>query len=244
MDWNTSERAVSDVLAFVLTIGIILTAATTAYVVGIDELTDVRDFEEEQSAVRAMEGAGGTFAEVYRGDAPRRSVELAVGEGTLTVEDASISVRVLDSGGTVLDDRTFQTNALSLSNDGVTASFESGLVAQRSGDVALDRRRPALVCGEAVATVTAVKLRGASSHGGGSVVVDATRDATASALVPMDPEDGASVVVDVSGTANRDAWERSLKANPDWSFAGSGQYECTAETVFVRHVVIDLYVRS
>lgn len=239
MNWNTHDRAVSDLVAFTLIIGIILLSVTTAYVVGIDELGDARDFEREQSAVRAMESGGDTFTEVTRGDAPRRSVEFDTESSSLTVEQSSIRIRA-DGGSWV----PFQTNALSLSAGETTASFESGLVGQRVESVALDRREPSFVCGETT-TLTVVELRGSGSYSGGSVVVDAARDRSASGLALS--EDGVDrVVVEVSDSVNQDAWERTLEAD-GWNHvgaAGSGQYECSTETVHVRRVVVDLTFRS
>lgn len=241
MNVSTRDRAVSDVLAFAITVGLILASATTAYVVGVGELTDVQEYEREQKVVHAIELADDAFDAVYRGDAPRRTTELDVEGASLTVEPSSVGVNVGFEGGG-WNNTTHTTNALSLSVDDTTASTESGLVARRVGGLALDRRAPSFVCG-GTTTLTVVELRGSWSYGGGSVVVEATRDDRASEFASW--SNASRVVVDVSGSVNRGAWERALEAN-GWQAMPSadGQYGCSASTVHVRTVVVDLRATS
>jgi hypothetical protein len=249
MDTHARDRGVSDVLGFVLTVGLILTAATTAYVVGVDELNDVKQFEQQQGTSRSVELAADTFAEIYRGDAPRRAVEFDVSDRTLAVEASSITIGVEDGSFDELDSRTYDTGALSLDTGGTVASFESGLVAERFEKTALDRRRPPIVCNDATTTLTVVELEGDASYSGGSVVVDATHDAAGSGLEELSHTDTEWVVIDVSDSVNRDAWGRSLEAS-GWTSSDSepaldaGEYACSTDTVLVRHVVFDLQFRA
>lgn len=249
MDGHTNDRGVSDVLGFVLIVGLILTAATTTYVVGVGELDDVKEYEQQRSSARSMQLAANTFAEVYRGDAPRRTVEFDVTDRTLTVEESSLSIGIEDASFDELDDRTYDSNALSLNTGETVASYESGLVAERFEGATLDRRTPPMVCGDAGVTLTVVELNGDASYSGGSVVVDAARDAGTSDVVELSDEDAAWVVVDVSESVNRGAWERSLAAS-GWNSSETepslddDEFACAADSVLVRHVVFDLSFRS
>lgn len=94
------ERAVSDVLGFVLVFSLVLTTVALVYVTGFDSLQTARDAEERQNVERAFDILDDNLNEIVTGDSPIRGTEIKVGTSRMYNGDSiSVTVNVTDDSG-------------------------------------------------------------------------------------------------------------------------------------------------
>jgi hypothetical protein len=77
------ERAVSDVIGFILVFGLIITTVSLVYVVGFSSLDNARAVEERKNAERAFDILADNINDVVEGNAPTRGTEIKVGDAKL-----------------------------------------------------------------------------------------------------------------------------------------------------------------
>lgn len=80
------DRAVSEVMGFVLVFGLVLGTISLVYVSGIAGLDDTRDSERLQNAERAFDVLADNFKALGRGDAPNRATEIRLADSQLSME--------------------------------------------------------------------------------------------------------------------------------------------------------------
>lgn len=249
-----SNRAVSDVIAFVLTFSVIISAVGFIYIGGFDALGEVRDSEEINSGERTMRGVAETFEDIHRNGAPGRSIEVGVEGGSLSLRESTVEVTVEDSGGTVLTDRDLSVEALvftPVEGGSTEYIYDTGAVFRVQGNGSLIRHRPVLSCTDQAAVVSIVKLRG-DVNVGDAGAVRVTGERGAANLVYPDPESGSSaddaanLTLDFSNVYTPDgtstnAWARFMRAENGWGEATDGTFYCDGiDRVFVRQTTIRL----
>lgn len=79
----SDERAVSDIIGFVLVFGLIITTVSIVYVVGFSGLDNARDVEERRNVERAFDILADNVDDVIEGKAPARGTEIKVGDARL-----------------------------------------------------------------------------------------------------------------------------------------------------------------
>jgi len=93
-----SDRAVSEVVSYVLVFGLVVSAVGIVSVSGLSTLQDVRDDEQIENAQRAFDVLADNLADVHRRGAPSRATELSLGEAQLSTGDnVTMRVRVKSS---------------------------------------------------------------------------------------------------------------------------------------------------
>jgi hypothetical protein len=174
----SADRGLSDVLAFIFTFSIIILSVSAVSVVGVDQLTEVRDREQVNSAERGMVALATTFDDLSRQDDAFRATELSLQDGRLQMDQSSlwIDVRSNHSGETWQTaengPRTIQVQSLQHRLDNphgnVTIAYEAGGVFRSDGATAT--YRPPIRCApeQGTAVVTITELTGATSVGAGS----------------------------------------------------------------------------
>ena len=73
------ERAVSDVLAFIIVFSIIITSVALVYGTGFSSLDQVREGEQKANAERAFEAIAYSMDDIETGAATRRGGSLELG---------------------------------------------------------------------------------------------------------------------------------------------------------------------
>lgn len=79
-----SDRAVSEVISYVLVFALITGAVAVVSVSGLATLQDTRNAEQINNAERAYDVLGDNMADIYRRDAPSRATELNLAGSTLS----------------------------------------------------------------------------------------------------------------------------------------------------------------
>lgn len=254
------ERGLSDVIAFTLMFAIIILAVAAVATVGVDQLTELRDREQINSAERAMEGFAATVDDIHRHGDPFRVVELSLGNGGIWVQEATISV---SASGTSVD---IPVNSLRHRLDGnagtVTLSYEAGGVFRSDG--ASPSYEPRVACdpstGTAVISVVNLTTDDSIDIAGGSssrpfidpleVPGDApARDteqsvrfrASSLSTWSRSLSTTSGVSINVSETASPEQWAAYLESAESWTSAGDRKFTCTAANkVLVRNTTIRL----
>ncbi|MFB6073522.1 MAG: hypothetical protein ABEJ89_00760 [Haloarculaceae archaeon] len=240
----SDDRAVSDVVAFTLTFGIIVASIGLVTFGSTAALQGVRDDARSTAAEVSMNGFDTALQDVTRG-VPRRRIAFDLSGDGLTRRDSSIHVAVDRADGSTVS-ATVDTGAFvrSTTEDARIAATSGALFRlQRGGQTTLDP--PPFRCGEDTAHVTLVRFDGdVDVASQGTAQIDLSRDATR--LVHPDPSGGSTpavdeVRVDVSNTAYPDAWAQAFDRHLGWESRGSGVYACDhVDRAVVRVVVIDL----
>ena len=248
----SSNRAVSDVVAFVLVFSIIIASVGVVTVFGFGALDDLQEGEQNANAERAMAAMAVGMEDVLKHRSPRRQLSMNPQGKSLIVADASrssvtISVDIA-GGGTVTESAT---GALVYAPEANTElGYEAGAVFRRQRDQVTMVRAPLTRCDtdDDHASVTMPTLKPEGEQGGissdGSVAIEAKLDTDrlqSSAVFPgervEDSDDVDSVEIDVSDSAYSDAWREHLE-NEGWSEVSTDVYECNVGgdgSAFVRN---------
>jgi len=159
------DRGVSDVLAFVLIFSVVIASGSLVATAGLDQLTDLRDYEQVQSSERAMEMAAADLNKLVEGG-PITELDFALNGGTIGVEESSIELNVTGAGvDTSGINDTYQINSLehrvSRGNRDITLAYESGAVVRSDG--ATFEYEPRWHTDDGTVIVTLVSLREGTS---------------------------------------------------------------------------------
>lgn len=265
------DRAVSETLGFVLTFALVVTAVGLVSTAGLGTLTELRDTEQLNSADRGMQHLDSTFDDLDRGD-PRRSAQLSLNGGRLSLNRTNLSVAVWDHGsrsGTPIATVNESVMALEHTVEGEQVVYEAGAVLR--SDAGTIRRQPSITCRDSRAIVSLIavtndsddvaKGRGddqtrridvrdlptddAIAEGDeGRIEVTGIRNRTRLPYVEPQAESPTTrdVVVNVSATSNPSQWDRYFDRRPDWQRDSDHVFHCAADSVHVRVTEIELTV--
>lgn len=146
-----SERAVSDVIGFILVFSFISLTVGVVSITGFTGLEDRQDVEQVNNAERAFEILADNIEDIERRGAPRRSTEIGLAGAQLSsAETTKVEVTVLDS--TTSPPTRLSTNVKILNPirysapDGTTLVYENGAVIREDPNGgAVMKREPKLV---------------------------------------------------------------------------------------------------
>jgi len=237
------ERAVSDVLAFVIVFSIIITSVALVYSTGFSGLQDVRDGEQKANAERAMEALGLSMADIVKGEATRRGGSVNLGGAQLRTNGSTeVSVEVGPPSSPTFS-TTETVGSFEFYADDTAVAYESGGVFRRDGRASVTVVEPTVTCNSDTAVVSLVAVTPLSGGLGATDNVEVTMAEQSTQLLHTQTGSGFDVDVDVTGTEYTPAWERTLREQ-GWTIDGTGsdsvQTSCTTDRVVVRLVVIEL----
>ncbi|WP_136715716.1 DUF7289 family protein [Halorientalis salina] len=89
------ERAVTDVIGFILVFGLVATTVAIVSVSGLSTLQDARNAEQINNAERAFDVLADNMADIYQEGAPHRATEVSLDDATM---NTATSVRINVSG--------------------------------------------------------------------------------------------------------------------------------------------------
>ncbi|WP_306057605.1 DUF7289 family protein [Natronococcus wangiae] len=226
------DRAVSEVLSFVLAFGIILTSVAVLSMTGFQAMDDYRESEQLRNGERAMEALADNFNDVLRYDAiEKRHGELSLREGTVTTgnEGTNITVEFNESGNEV--EKTYDLGTFNYEYDSETIAYEGGAVVragETGGSVVLGD--PLLTCRDDTAIVSLVRVDAddrsiQSNDGVGFTAHVEERNSTT-----YDVDDGSkvSITVDDGETPYEGAWDT---VEDDWNGCEPNRVQITVVTV-------------
>lgn len=243
-DTPDADRALSDLIGFVLTFAIIIGAVGLVSTFGLSALNDLQQNEQQRNAERSFQILAENFETVTNRNAPERTSEINLRAGTLRAQnETTIRVQATGSGpGPVANfDRRFFVHSLVYEQGETTLAYESGATfrAARQGEVLVTD--PSLVCSGNSAIVSLVTLEPASerSFGSGTLQVTGALNETR-LLYPQNRSgrNGPTAADDVTVTfdsPNREAWVSYLDRQTNWDRVSSDTVVCqNVDRVYVR----------
>lgn len=203
-----TDRAVSEVLSFVLVFSIIIASIVLVSVAGLSSLQDARDAEQLNNAERAFDILSDNMADIYLRGAPSRATEISLGEAQLrTADNVTMTVEVQEGGAY---SRVGQWKIRPLRYDGNQEQalvYEAGSVFRTNRDSGIRIRDPPLVVNKnhVLITVIGTNRPTVQSLGGSTVLVRANhRDSD----IPYENSDSDAEKVRINVTGpHSDLWE-------------------------------------
>lgn len=214
-----NDRAVSDVLAFILVFGIILTSVATLSMFGFQAMTDYQEGEQQRNAGRAMESLAENFNDVMRYDGiEERRGELSLRDGAVTSGTDGTKLNVSVDGTFVGNHSTFDNvsgnefdlGTFAYESDSDTVAYEGGAVVRKGESGSAVLKRPHLKCnpdtGSAVVSLVRIDTENRtvqSSEGVSVSMIETDRNSI------VYEDDGNPIDVNVSATETpyRGAWD-------------------------------------
>lgn len=249
------DRAVSEVVSFILTFSILTMMIGVLYTAGVVSMAQLQTGNQMQNAEGVFFAMSDSFSELQEGQAPKRAgaLDLDVGASISVSNESSVDVVVNGPGYATslrtrsldyrLEDRavTYETGAVFRSNDDQTALLREpgGIFCTTSADGGSDESNASVV-----SVVTLVAPDGASQAAGTVTVTGVQRSTTILFPTTRSPTTAVeNVTIDVSSPREA-AWERYLTDAPGWEDPdGDGTFVCpNVDRAYVRHTVIEVSV--
>lgn len=248
MNW-TDDRAVSEVLGYVITFSLVVTGASVLFIAGHGTVDDIRDSEQMNNGGRAMNALAENLNDLSASRGPKREGEIRLAGGTLTFDDSTTLRVTVDDGSTTVGPTDVGTGRIFYRLNDRYVWYEAGSVFRSNAGSAHMEREPGLRCTASNAIVSSLSLELDSSSSDsigrqGSVLIVGER--MRSDLVypdsTTDPTGQTDVTLEVT-SENEDAWDRYLTES-GWSRTGPGTYDCETDDAVVRETVVRIDIRS
>jgi len=228
---GSDDRAVSDVLAFIIVFSIIITSVAITYTIGFGALKDAQAGEQSRNAERAMEALGTNFEAVERGEAESRAGQLALRGARMDVQDeSSINVTVVN-GSNSSSTGDLSMRSLTYEQDDTELAYQGGGVFRADDGASVLVQEPQMRCSDDRAVVTVVQLVSDEGGIGGSTGVEVGAKALGGGPSLVYPNrtraTGAdNVTLNLSDTRHEDAWDRYLTEDGNQWRGSGGDYVC------------------
>lgn len=248
------RRGISEILGFILTFAIIIGAVSFVYLAGFASLADLRTGEQVNSDGRTMRGVAEAFEDIHQDEAPERSIEIDLNQGSISRTESSVEFQVTYDSGSGPTTRTIPLDVgafrLEPADSETEFVYENGALFRLQNQGSLLRSRPSFTCTDTAAHVSVVTVRGDIDVSTSESVEVSASHRTSRLRYPkpgtdQSPEAASSITVDFSGSANTDAWEQFFvrEYGPDsWAQIGdTPQFECTGvKRVYIRETVVNV----
>lgn len=253
---TADDRAVSEVVAFILVFAIILISVGVLYSTGFQAMNSYQEHEQSKNAERAMESLADNFNDVIRyNGVNQRYGELSLREGTVSTSDSGTTLNITipdhDSNpiGTTNDqfagygdNATVDLGEFAYTSGSSRVAYEGGglVRAGDSGDWSLVRKYPQLKCGENAATISLVAISADDRSIQSSSGLGFTMSVESRSSKVYNGADSVSIAVD-DETEYEDAWNDIFTG--DWDNGNENDLtgECDdLERVVVTIVEVDL----
>lgn len=234
-----TDRAVSDVLGYVLVFSLIVSTIGMVYTTGVGGLNDVREAEKLSNGERAFDVLDSNLADLVSGTANVRATEVKLEDATLGFSDpVTVTVSVENGSSYEAELRPVYFSGTNRETRIVAAN---GAVFRQQGSEAVLRNEPDLVVGSSKAVVPLLLTRTRASDRAGSGHVLVRTKVADRAVVRLDAPDQEVTITVESPRAG--AWADYLEAETGQPCSvSSGIATCTidTETVYVQVVRIDV----
>ncbi|WP_276250293.1 DUF7289 family protein [Haloarcula rara] len=203
-----SERAVSEVVSYVLVFALVVSAVGVVSVSGLSTLQETRNDEQMANAQKAFSVLSDNVADVHRRDAPSRATEISLGEARLeTGSNVTMRVSVRNSSDTVLD-RSWKIRPIVYTGDeGRKLVYEGGAVFRTSNGGGIQVSDPPFVVNKDSVLISVVGLNRPDSQAySGSTVLIRTKNQGTSVAYSNTDNDAESVTVELQNTDQPGLW--------------------------------------
>ena len=227
------DRAVSEVVGFILVFAIIIGSVGILYVTGFGAMEDFQQSEQSQNAERAMEALAENFDDIQRNDGVRyRAGELNLRGGNLeTTDDGTRIIIENGSDGTLFNDTV---GSLTYDHEGTTIVYQGGAIIRDDPSGERIARPPPMACTDANeprAVISLLVIDDDSSDV--SITSASSQEVTASKEDVEVYRTGENISVSVDGGPYEERWNDAFEA--------SGLDDCGGDaTSIVRITTISL----
>lgn len=206
----TDDRAVSEVLGFVLTFSLITMTVAIVFTAGIGGLQDAQQAERANNVERAFDVLAHNFEDVHRRGAPSRATEIKLAGGELGHgERTTMTVEVENESVRIRSDPLVYTDP-----SGVQVAYEAGAVIRTDDGDSVMVTEPGFVIDETRSNLPLLRTTAppeeTSVSGGSTVLVRGFIECRSTECqtvgAPELFEDGGDVTVTVT-SPRYDAWE-------------------------------------
>ncbi|SDJ93732.1 DUF7289 family protein [Natronorubrum texcoconense] len=219
------DRAVSEVVAFVLVFGMILVSVGLLYTVGFQAMHDYQENEQLTNAERAMDALSDNFNDVLRySGVDQRYGEISMREGTVTTSGDGTAIDI-EIGDEQLEDEyeqfdlgtdsTVNLGEFRYHDGGDSVAYEGGglVRADESGSAVL--KQPRITCKDETAIISLVSITGGDHSIQSSEGLGVTMSVNERYSTVIDVNDGDTVSIEASSTDSQydTAWESALNSN-------------------------------
>ncbi|AGB36977.1 DUF7289 family protein [Natronococcus occultus] len=212
---GADDRAVSELLSFVLVFGLVFGSVAVLSVAGLGIVDDHREAEQLRTAERGVTSLAAELEDLARNPGlERRSGVVPLGDGSLTVGGGTELGLVVD-GDPVGD--PIELGAVAYRSGDETVAYDGGAVVRADEETSRFRTRPPVSCRGGTATVSLVQVESADPTvrtGGQAVVTARVEDRTVESYAVEDA---------VSMTVVETDYERA------WRTAAADLEDCEAD---------------
>lgn len=247
------ERAVSDLIGFVLVFSLITAIVAIVSIAGLGSLENARDAQQTDNAERAMEVLSDNMADITERGAPSRATEVSLEDASMYMgEDTLIEVRDPDNGdASFLTSRVYKVTPIVYEDENAKLIYVNGAVfrEEREGGVVLQSWEPVLDEDRTIIPI----VNTASSTGGPQLISSTTvlvRANRYQRVVPVTDDTGVYDDVWINVTSERsDLWKRMLESTDDLDCndAGPDRIECqlqyTPDRIYVTDTRISIALK-
>jgi len=245
---GADTRAVSELVGFSLTFGVVLVSVTLIATLGFGQLTDFRDAQQLDNAEQTMEIIGQSLESLEEGDAVIRSEAMDLSGAAIEVQKGSIAkVSVFNSSGGRLHSELLDLNALVYSQGSTSIAYENGATYRFESHGSVMNTEPKFVCDDDVAVLSFVTVKDRRDSGrisAGEVSIRATRSDTR-LVYPMNrtggnATNGANVTVEMT-SPREEPWIDHFESADNWNTSGT-TIQCggSLDRVYVRQTNVSL----
>ena len=235
-----ADRAVSDVLGYVLVFSLIVSTLGVVYTTGLGGLDDVRQSEKISNAERAFDVLDANTDDLVRGKAHTRATEIKLEGATLGFEDPAV-VNVSAGDGQFYRG-VMRPIYFTGETDETRVVYENGAVFRQDATTAVIRNHPDFTFGETtVVPLVITRTRDTGRSGSGRILV---RTEVADRSVEKFPVDGGNATISIT-SPRADAWAEHIGAASEGDCTvANDTATCTVNTdvVYVQVVRIDVTV--
>ena len=162
----------SDVVAFTLMFGIILTSVGLVATFGLAELESFDSAQQLDNAERTFELVARSFEELEETQSTVRTEAVELSGGSITVSESSdltVTVRDFDSGSAP-NEETFDLNALVYETPDSIVGYENGATfrQRKQSDGGIINHEPGMICSDGTAVLSFVTVESSGEQLGGS----------------------------------------------------------------------------
>ena len=215
-----SDRAVSEVVSYVLVFALVVSAVGIVSVSGLSALQDTRNDEQMDNAERAFDVLADNLADIHRRDAPSRATEISLGEAKMaTGDNVTMRVNVTDTSGTWRSKGWKIRPLVYTGDEGRKLVYEAGAVFRTSNGGGIRITDPPFVVSEDRVLISVVGLNRPDRQAlSGSTVLIRGNNRGTTLAYNNTANDVSSLNVSIRGTPRTDLWRTY--------FQGSG-FSCT-----------------
>ena len=219
---STRDRAVSDLLAFVLVFGIIITSVGVVYIFGLGALGDAQAAQQDRNAERAFSSMGASFNDLQTNRGQERLAELNPRGARMSIDEDSpeLEIEGIDEG---FDE---SVGAMHYDNDNTRISYELGAVFRSDDGNSVMVREPEFVSREVggetrlIVSFVDIERDGPTAIGSESTMqIGAIQDDQ-----QRYTHDGDDVEITIRDSSHAKAWARYFDDN-GWDNQDGGEIE-------------------